>query len=192
MFPLHSDDDDVDASGSGDCVCVDRNDIRERREKRLQRRFIKKHLATNGRRLRHKFIDGIDAENAAKNRRFRRDDSKNDDQSSDASTDVETVLTDLADQDIVEVDIIMDGIYDEIKDLQVLTNTKASRRGVIAQLVERPSKGPGSRCNSTDVSLNPARGIRWQEKTSHAIWQQLSDIPAYHNHKSSQKPLAGS
>jgi hypothetical protein len=79
-------------------VCDDKNDVSERREKRLQRRFIKKHLAMNGRRLRHKFIEDINSQNVAKNRRYRRDDSKNDDSASDVTTDVETVLTDLADQ----------------------------------------------------------------------------------------------
>ena len=29
-------------------------------------------------------------------------------------------------------------------------------RGAVAQSVERPSKGPGSRCNSTDVGSNHA------------------------------------
>ena len=36
-----------------------------------------------------------------------------------------------------------------------------SCRGAVAQLVERPLKGPESRCNSTDMSLNPSPGIRW-------------------------------
>jgi hypothetical protein len=94
MFPLHNDRFEPNA----DCVCDDKNDVSERREKRLQRRFIKKHLAMNGRRLRHKFIEDINSQNVAKNRRYRRDDSKNDDSASDVTTDVETVLTDLADQ----------------------------------------------------------------------------------------------
>ena len=37
-------------------------------------------------------------------------------------------------------------------------------RGAVAQLEERPSKDPRSRCNSFDVSSYPGRGIRWQEK----------------------------
>jgi predicted transcriptional regulator len=99
----------------------------EKREKRLQRRFIKKHLATNGHRLRHKFLKDIvhddvdeDTVKSLSNRRSKRDDSSTNESQDSASPDVETVLTDLADQDIVEVDIIMDDIYDEIKDLQVL------------------------------------------------------------------------
>ena len=98
----------------------------EKREKRLQRRFIKKHLATNGHRLRHKFLkdivrDDVDADSVTSlsNRRSKRDDSSTNESQDSSSPDVETVLTDLADQDIVEVDIIMDDIYDEIKDLQV-------------------------------------------------------------------------
>ncbi len=82
----------------------------------MQRRFIKKHLATNGQHLRHKFIKDSDL---SQNRRFRRDDSNTNESQESPSPDVETVLTDLADQDIVEVDNIMDDIYDEIKDLQV-------------------------------------------------------------------------
>ena len=36
---------------------------------------------------------------------------------------------------------------------------------VVAQLVERPFKGPSKRCNSlTDPGSNPSHGIRWQEK----------------------------
>ena len=116
MFPLQN-----NRFENALCVCDDKNDVLE---KRLQRRFIKKH-AVGRRRLKQKFIENIDNNNndhhVATNRRFRRneDDAKSDDSTSDVSTDVETVLTDLADQDIVEVDIIMDDIYDEIKDLQV-------------------------------------------------------------------------
>ena len=33
--------------------------------------------------------------------------------------------------------------------------------GAVAQLVECPSKCPVSRCNSSEGSLNPRRGIRW-------------------------------
>ena len=33
---------------------------------------------------------------------------------------------------------------------------------VVAQLVERPFKGPSKRCNSlTDPGSNPSHGIRW-------------------------------
>ena len=114
MFPLRN-----NRFENALCVCDDKNDVLE---KRLQRRFIKKH-AVGRRRLKQKFIENIDNNDhhVATNRRFRRneDDAKSDDSTIDVSTDVETVLTDLADQDIVEVDIIMDDIYDEIKDLQV-------------------------------------------------------------------------
>ena len=34
-------------------------------------------------------------------------------------------------------------------------------RSAVAKLAERPSKGPGSLCNSADMSLNPGRSIRW-------------------------------
>ena len=132
MFPFYDDVvTDEATSGSNDDVCdCDDNEseyffsMAEKREKRLQRRFIKKHLATNGHRLRHKFIKDIVrddddlTESVTNNRRSKRDDSTNESQDP-PSPDVETVLTDLADQDIVEVDIIMDDIYDEIKDLQV-------------------------------------------------------------------------
>ena len=33
-----------------------------------------------------------------------------------------------------------------------------SRRGAVAQSVEHPSKGPGSRCNSTDMGSNHENG----------------------------------
>ena len=33
--------------------------------------------------------------------------------------------------------------------------------GAVAKLVERPPQGPGPQCNSTDVSSNPGRCIRW-------------------------------
>ena len=34
-------------------------------------------------------------------------------------------------------------------------------RGAVAQLVERPSKGPWSRCNSTDVGSNRKRDMSY-------------------------------
>ena len=42
--------------------------------------------------------------------------------------------------------------------------TLKHRDGAVAELIERPSKGPGSRCNTADVSLNPCRGIKLKEK----------------------------
>ena len=122
MFPFYEDviTDDVKLLNTDKCHC-NKNDfigLAENHEKRLQRRFIKKHLATNGNNL-HTFN-----KHSLQNRRFRRDYSNHNE--SQESSDVETVLTDLADQEIVEVDIIMDDIYDEIRDLQVIYYIKMS------------------------------------------------------------------
>ena len=48
--------------------------------------------------------------------------------------------------------------------LEVQFFDQTTCRGPVAQLVERPSKGHGSRCSSTDVSLVPGYGKSWYEK----------------------------
>ena len=57
---------------------------------------------------------------------------------------------------------------------------------MVAQLVERPSKGPGSRSNSTDVSSNPGwhkvvgkilATLSVEHRNKHAIWESNTFNP---------------
>ena len=59
-------------------------------------------------------------------------------------------------------------------------------RGLVAQSVERPLKGPSKEVLLSGVGLNPGQGIRWQEKilpappegehgNKFALWQKVEE-----------------
>ena len=99
------------SSEADDCVCSEKD------ERRLQRRFIEKHITNKPRKMRHKFLRELAMSRRGNGLKYRR------------SADLEEVpvvdvLKEIAEEEIDEVDIIMEDITEEIQDLEVTSTSK--------------------------------------------------------------------
>ncbi len=93
-----------------ECVCT------EKEERRLQRKFIERHLTNRPKKLKHKFLRELTSSRSSGLKHKR---SAGEPTAEAEEVPVVDVLKQIAEEEIDEVDIIMEDITEEIHDLQV-------------------------------------------------------------------------